>query len=151
MLAAPVTFAPEFEVTVPLPIACLVAALGIGLLVEAIAGAFKVWTYRSPLFLLVNIVVVFGLVQGYGVGWIIGGHGALRGVFPVLFMVGAVLGILIEGLNQYWLHAWSWSDRPLFGISRAIDKSAFVGVAWGFTPLFTVLLARLIVKASMGV
>ena len=139
------------EMSVNLPAACFLAAVAIGVFVEAIAGAFKVWTYRSRLFLLVNIVVVFGLVQGYGVGWIIGGHGALRGVFPVLFMVGAVLGILIEGLNQYWLHAWSWSDRPLFGISRAIDKSAFVGVAWGFAPLFTVLFARLIVKASMGV
>jgi len=136
---------------VSLPVACFIAAVGIGLVVEAIARAFKLWSYRSPLFLVVNIVAVFGLIQGYGVGWIIGGHGALRGVFPVLFMVGAVLGILIEGLNQYWLHAWSWSDRPLFGISRAIDKSAFVGVAWGFAPLFTVLVARLIVKASMGV
>jgi hypothetical protein len=136
---------------VSLPVACFIAAVGIGLFVEAIARAFKVWSYRSPLFLVINIVAVFGLIQGYGVGWIIGGHGALRGVFPVLFMVGAVLGILIEGLNQYWLHAWSWSERPLFGISRAIDKSAFVGVAWGFAPLFTVLVARLIVKASMGV
>lgn len=137
--------------TVTLPIACFVAAVGIGLFVEAIARAFKVWTYRSPLFLMINVVVVFGLLQGYGVGWIIGGHGALRGVFPVLFMVGAVLGVLIEGLNQYWLHAWSWSDRPLFGIRRAIDKSAFSGVAWGLTPLFTVVFARLIVRASMGV
>ena len=137
--------------TVTLPAACFLAAVAIGVFVEAMARAFKVWTYRSPLFLVLNVIVVFGLVQGYGVGWIIGGHGALRGVFPVLFMVGAVLGILTEGLNQYWLRAWSWSDRPLFGISRAIDKSAFVGVAWGFTPLFTVLVARLIVKASMGV
>jgi hypothetical protein len=136
---------------VSLPVACFIAAVGIGILVEAAAGVFKMWTYRSPPFVLVNVVVVFGLIQGYGVGWVIGGHGALRGVFPVLFMVGAVLGILIEGLNQYLLHAWSWSDRPLFGISRAIDKSAFVGVAWGFAPLFTVLFARLIVKASMGV
>jgi len=134
-----------------LPIACFVAAVGIGLIVEAIARAFKVWTYRSPRFLIINVIAVFGLLQGYGVGWIIGGHGALRGVFPVLFMVGAVLGVLIEGLNLYWLHAWSWSDRPLFGIKRAIDKSAFVGVAWGFAPLFTVLAARWIVKASMGV
>ncbi len=133
--------------TVPLPIACFAAAVGIGLVVEGIARAFKVWTYRSPLFLVINVVVVFGLIQGYGVSWLVGGREALRGVFPVLFMVGAVLGILIEGLNQYWLHAWSWSDRPLFGIRRDIDKSAFIGVAWGFTPL----LARLITRAAMGV
>jgi hypothetical protein len=65
-------------------------------------------------------------------------------------MVGAVLGILAEGLNQYWLHAWSWSNRPLLGISRSIDKAAFVGVSWGFAPLLTVLMARLLVAASRG-
>ena len=98
-----------------------------------------------------NIVVYFGLVQGYGVGWIIGGHGALRGVFPVLFMVGAVLGILIEGLNQYWLHAWSAVGLAAVRHKPGQDKSAFVGVAWGFAPLFTVVFARLIVKAAVGV
>ena len=127
--------------------ACFVAALAIGACIEGLALLFRVWTYRSPVFYLVNIVAMFGLLQGVGVGWVIGGHHALGGVFPVLFMVGAVLGILIEGLNEYWLHAWSWSNQPLFGIRRSIDKAAFVGVAWGFAPLSTVFLARLIVTA----
>ena len=96
---------------------------------------------------LLNIMVVFGLVQGFGVGWIVGGRHALGGIFPVLFMVGAVVGLLVEGLNEYWLHAWSWSDRPLLGIARSIDKAAFVGAAWGFAPLFTVLLAKLLIFA----
>ena len=132
-----------------LPTACFIAALGIGVCVEAVAHLFKFWTYRSPLFLAINILAVFGLLQGFGVGWIIGGRHALGGVFPVLFMVGAVLGILVEGLNQYWLHAWTWSKRPLFGISRTIDKSAVVGVAWGFAPLATVVLARLMTNVAL--
>ena len=73
----------------------------------------------------------------------------LRGVFPVLFMAGAVLGILIEGLNEFWIHAWSWSDRPILGVRRSIDKAAFVGVTWGFVPLLTVLLARLLMTVSL--
>jgi hypothetical protein len=132
------------------PAACLVAALALGVVVEAIARLLRLWTYRSPVLLAINVVVVFGLIQGYGVGWIIGGRHALGGVFPVLFMVGAVLGILVEGLNEFWLHAWTWSNRPLLGIVRTIDKSAFVGFTWGFAPLLTVLLARLMTNPSVG-
>ncbi len=133
-----------------LPLSCFIAALALGVCVEGLARMFRLWSYRSPSFRLANIVVMFGLIEGFGVGWLVGGREALRGVFPVLFMVGAVLGILAEGLNQYWLHAWSWSNRPLLGISRSIDKAAFVGVSWGFAPLLTVLMARLLVAASRG-
>lgn len=133
-----------------LAVACFVAALTLGVCVEAVARLFRLWTYASPVFSFLNVFVAFGLIQGFGVGWIIGGREALRGVFPVLFMVGAVLGLLIEGLNEYWLHAWAWSDRPLLGIRRSIDKAAFVGVSWGFAPLATVFLARFLVEASGG-
>jgi hypothetical protein len=124
--------------------ACFVSAVAIGVCAEAVARIFSLWRYRSPALLIINIVVVFGFLQGFGVGWVVGGRHATRGVFPVLFMVGAVLGILIEGVNEFWLHAWSWSDRSLLGIRRSVDKSAAVGVAWGFVPLLTVLLARLL-------
>jgi hypothetical protein len=133
-----------------LAFACFLAALAIGTCVEGIARLLNLWTYRSPLYPLINVILVFGLIQGFGVGWVIGGREALRGVFPVLFMVGAVLGLLTEGLNEYWLHAWTWSKRPLLGIRRSIDKSAFVGVSWGFTPLLTVFLARLIAAQPAG-
>ena len=136
--------------TLDLPLACFLAALAIGVLVEASARVLGLWTYRSPVFLAINVVVVFGLLQGFGVGWLVGGREAMRGVFPVLFMVGAVLGILVEGLNEFWLHAWKWSPRPLLGIRRTIDKAAVVGVAWGFAPLSTVVLARLMIGAGLG-
>lgn len=106
--------------------------------------ALGLWTYRSKAFVIINILVMFGLVQGYGVGWVIGGRHATGGIFPVLFMVGSVIGIGVEGLNEFWMHAWTWPNRPLLGIRRSIDKSAFVGFAWGFAPLFTVLVARAI-------
>jgi hypothetical protein len=137
-------------VTLSPPLACFLAALALGAGVEAIARLLRLWTYRSPALLGLNVVVVFGLLQGYGVGWIVGGRHALGGVFPVLFMVGAVLGILIEGLNEFWLHAWTWSSRPLLGIVRSIDKAAFAGFTWGFAPLLTVLLARVMTTQLAG-
>ena len=129
---------------------CFLAALGIGVIVEATAMACGGWSYRSRAFLLLNILITFGLVQGLGVGWAIGGRQAFGGIAPVLFMVGAVMGILVEGLNDYWWHSWSWSDRPFFGIERAIDKAAFVGVAWGFVPVFSVAIARLATTGDIG-
>ncbi len=132
------------------PVACFLAALALGVCVEALARLLRLWTYRSPTLLAINVVVVFGVLQGYGVGWIVGGRHALGGVFPVLFMVGAVLGILVEGLNEFWLHAWTWSDRPLLGIVRTIDKSAFVGFTWGFAPLLIVLFARVMTTQLAG-
>jgi hypothetical protein len=133
-----------------LPLSCFIVALVLGVCVEGLARLLRLWTYRSPLLRVANIIVMFGLIEGYGVGWLVGGREALRGVFPVLFMVGAVLGILAEGLNLYWLHVWNWSKRPVLGISRSIDKAAFAGVSWGFAPLVTVLLARVLQDASQG-
>jgi hypothetical protein len=133
-----------------LPLSCFLAALAIGVVAEATAKLFGLWTYRSRAFLFLNILITFGLVQGLGVGWVIGGRQVFSGIAPVLFMVGAVMGILVEGLNDYWWHGWSWSDRPFLGIERAIDKAAFVGVAWGFVPVLSVALARLAVNGEIG-
>jgi len=132
------------------PLACFLAALAIGAVVEAGARALDLWRYKSPRILLVNVLVGFGLVQGLGIGWVVGGRQVFEGIAPVLFMVGAVMGILAEGLNDYWWHGWTWPDRPLLGIERAIDKAAFVGVAWGFVPVLSVALARLATTGEIG-
>jgi len=131
-----------------LPTACILCGLALGLAVESAARALGLWSYKTPGYLAINILVMFGLIEGYGVGWVIGGRHSLGGIFPVLFMVGAVIGIAVEGVNEFWLHAWTWSDRPLLGIVRSIDKSAFVGFAWGFAPLCTVLLAHVVISAQ---
>lgn len=138
------------DVPTSLPLSCFLAALVIGVVAEAFAMRFGLWTYKSRSFLLLNILVTFGLVQGLGVGWVIGGRQVFSGIAPVLFMVGAVMGILVEGLNDYWWHSWAWSDRPFLGIERAIDKAAFIGVTWGFVPVLSVALARLAVTGDIG-
>lgn len=135
--------------SIGLPVACMIAAFALGLVTETLARLLNLWRYRSPGYLVINILVMFVLIQGYGVGWVIGGRHAMRGIFPVLFMVGAVVGILFEGANEHWLHAWAWTDRPVLGVTRSIDKAAVVGVAWGLAPLATVMLARLMIGASL--
>ncbi len=131
-----------------LPLLCFLTALAIGACAEGAAMIFGLWTYRSRTFLLLNILVTFGIVEGLGVGWVIGGRQMFLSIAPVLFMVGAVVGILVEGLNEYWWRGSIWPDRPLLGIERSIDKAAFVGVAWGFVPVFTVAISRLVISSG---
>ena len=126
------------------PLSYLLAALLIGLICEQAARAMRLWTYRKPFYPAVNILLAFGLLQGLGVAWTIGGRQQVGQIAPVLFMVGAVVGIAIEGANEYWLDLWSWTTKPIIGITRPIDKAAFIGVMWGFAPLVTVVLAHLL-------
>ena len=126
------------------PLSYLLAALLIGLISEQAARAMRLWSYRKRFYPIVNVIVAFGLVQGLGVAWTIGGRQDVGKIAPVLFMVGAVVGIAMEGANEYWLDAWSWTRRPILGISRPIDKAAFIGVMWGFAPVITVAIAHLL-------
>lgn len=126
------------------PLSYFLAALLIGLVSEQAARSMRLWTYRKPYYRALNIVVAFGLLQGLGVAWTIGGKQEIGRIAPVLFMVGAVVGIAMEGANEYWADAWTWSRKPLIGITRPIDKGAFVGVMWGFAPVVTVVIAHLL-------
>jgi hypothetical protein len=126
------------------PLSYLLAALLIGLICEQAARAMRLWTYRKPFYPLLNIILAFGLLQGLGVAWTIGGRQQIGQIAPVLFMVGAVVGIAMEGANEYWLDAWTWTRKPIIGITRPIDKAAFIGVMWGFAPVVTVVIAHLL-------
>lgn len=126
------------------PLSYFLAALLIGLIAEQAARAMRLWFYKRRLYPVLNVVVAFGLVQGLGVAWTIGGRQQVGQIAPVLFMVGAVVGIAMEGANEYWLDAWSWNAKPIIGITRPIDKAAFIGVMWGFAPVVTVVIAHLL-------
>lgn len=135
--------------TTLLALSHLIAGVALGVIMEAGARALGLWRYRSWTWLAVNILIAFGLMQGLLVGWVIGGRLQLVSVAPVLFMTGAVVGVLLEGLNAYWWRAWTWSDKPMLGIARPIDKAAFFGVAWGFAPVLTVMIARVAVVGRL--
>ena len=120
-------------------------ALGVG--TELVARLLSLWTYRSPALPVLNVVVMFGLVQGVAVAGLIGGARPLVSMAPVLFMAGALIGLAYEGYNHFSLRAWTWPTTPLLGVSRAIDKTALVGVAWGAVPVLIAALAGLPVIA----
>ncbi len=110
---------------------------------EIIARALRLWIYRNAALPVLNVLLMFGMVQGVSVAWLIGGHQPLIGVAPVLFMTGALIGVVYEGLNEFRLRAWSWPDASLLGLTRSIDKAAAVGAAWGLVPVVTAAIARL--------
>lgn len=122
----------------------LLVALAIGALSELVARILRLWTYRSPGSPVLNILLVFGLIQGLGVAWTVGAGQPPVAIAPVLFMIGALLGLAYEGLNEFALHSWAWPETPLLGLRRSIDKAAAVGVAWGAVPVSVQIVARLV-------
>lgn len=125
----------EFAVYFAIAVLC-------GISVEAAAGVVRLWKYESVAALALNIVVMFGVVQGICVAGLIGYGFAPAAITPVLFMVGAVIGIFYEGLNEYAVHAWRWPDTPLFGLEASRDKAAAIGVAWGAVPALVNVIAH---------
>jgi hypothetical protein len=124
------------------PLRCLVISLALGSLCEFVSSRLRLWRYASQAALLANVVVVFGLVQGALVAGLVGGTRPLAEIVPLLFMLGAVVGLICEGLNEFVVHGWTWSDAPLMGLARSSDKAAAVGVFWGLAPVATAVLSR---------
>ena len=122
----------------------LLTALAIGGVSELGAFVFRFWRYRHPALPVINVVISFGVIQGLGVGWAIGRGQDLSAIAPVLFMIGALIGVVYEGLNTFALRLWSWPDGNLLGVVRPLDKAALIGVSWGLVPLATAVLSRLL-------
>ncbi len=123
-------------------ISIILTSMALGVVAEVGAVTFGLWRYRHPVLPALNVMFAFGLVQGLCVAWALGRSGDPLALAPVLFMTGAVLGIFYEGLNSFVLLAWSWPDRPLLGMARALDKAAVVGVSWGLVPVVSNILVR---------
>lgn len=127
---------------------CAGAAMLLGAGTEAIAAALGLWRYRSPILPVANMILMFGLVQGGLIaGGLLGGVSVAHtfaAIAPVMFMAGALVGLAYEGANSFALKAWTWSERPLAGLRRPIDKAAAVGVAWGLVPVTAAIIARLV-------
>ena len=127
---------------------CIGAAILEGLVTELLAVALGLWRYRHPGLAVANIILMFGLVQGGLIaGGLSGGVSAthsLANVAPVMFMAGALVGLAYEGLNSFCLNAWSWSERPLVGLERPLDKAAAVGVLWGVVPVTAAFAAHFV-------
>jgi hypothetical protein len=106
-------------------------ALGIllGALVEAIAWLFRLWEFRRRIFVLVAVVVMYGLVMG--------SLAALtpRGAWLRVFVIAALVGLVVELWNLQFAHWWRFPDgQPDQGRRRAV-MIVVLGLLWGVVPL----------------
>lgn len=130
----------------PHVMACALVAMVLGAGMELKARLFNFWRYASPASPVLNVVLMFGAVQGAGVAGVVGGRLPLVSIGPVIFMIGALIGVAYEGLNSFRLHSWSWPEGTLLdaiGLRRPLDKAAAVGVGWGAIPVLSALIVRL--------
>jgi hypothetical protein len=132
------------------PFRCFVIAVAIGGVFELISGRLNLWTYANRATLFANVILMFGLVQGWAIAGLVGGTSPLADILPLLFMLGAVVGVIYEGLNEFVVRGWSWSETPLLGLTGSRDKAALIGVLWGLTPVAVAILARTHVMARLG-
>ncbi|MFQ3325153.1 MAG: hypothetical protein ACI90U_002988 [Pseudomonadales bacterium] len=103
----------------------------IGILCELTARIGKFWLYRKPIFPILNIILMFGIVMG-----------ALSllcqrsGLLPV-FIIATAIGYAYEKINFSTLHWWDLpNDRFLvFKGKEACARS--IAVLWGITPLIS--------------
>ena len=110
-----------------------IEAIGIGVAVGAVAetGALllDLWRYRNPLFRVLNVLVVFGVVMG-----------AVATLTPTLgvaavFGIAVAIGLAYEAANLAWLDWWRFPDDRLGPIRGDAACATAIAVAWGATPL----------------
>jgi hypothetical protein len=113
--------------------ACLV-----GLVIEIIARAGRLWIYRKPINPVINILIMFGLVMG-GLSLAVPtlGHG------PVL-LIAAAIGYGYERFNFAILGWWDFPGDRFLVFEGKHACSLSVGALWGGVPLITHYLSHLI-------
>ncbi len=105
-------------------------AVAVGVVAEVTARVGRLWLYRRPIYPVINVLVMFGVVQGLLLASLV----PLLGVIPV-FLAGWAVGYLYEMLNFGRLGWWHFpGDR--FLVFRGKQACALaVGALWGAVPI----------------
>ena len=106
----------------------LVAA-GVGVVAEVTARAARFWLYRKPVYPVVNVVVMFGLVMGALATQI---HA--WGMAPVTLLALAV-GYGYEMANFRWLNWWHFPDNRFLVFRGEQGCAIAVACLWAAVPL----------------
>lgn len=114
--------------------ACLVGVLG-----ETVARAARLWIYRKPIYPVINILLMLGLVMG-GLSLAV----PTLGLVPV-FVIAAVLGYGYELLNFEILEWWDFPGDSFLVFEGKQACALSVGALWALVPLMTHYLSRLVV------
>lgn len=107
--------------------------IGIGAVSEGAAYAQRLWLYRSPIYPLLNVLVVFGLIMGA-----LASRVGVWGLGPV-FAAGAGVGLVYETLNLTVLDWWYFPGERLYGLRGHTAIVIAISLAWGTVPLATAL------------
>jgi hypothetical protein len=110
-------------------------AVAIGVLGETVAARGRLWLYGRPLYRVLNVLGVFGVVMG-GLATLGPGLGAAG-----LFAAGVAIGAAWEVTNLAWLGWWTFpADGPL-GAHGPRTAAVAAAVAWGTVPVAVAWLA----------
>lgn len=105
-----------------------VAAMSLGVVVEALARLSSAWRYRHVGFVLVNLLVMYGVIQGS-----LAASVSRRGLL-VAAGFGAMAGLLYEIINLRWLHWWSFPNQRMIVVRGHFAILAVLTVLWGLVP-----------------
>jgi hypothetical protein len=111
--------------------------MAIGAVSEAGAYWQQLWVYRKPIYPVLNILGMFGLVMG-----------SLAELAPSLglsgvFAVGFGVGLVYEILNLFYLDWWYFPGDRLGPLRGRRASALGVSVAWGAVPVVTALICRI--------
>ncbi len=106
------------------------AAMSLGVVTETLARLSNAWRYRRAGFVLVNLLVMYGVVQG-SLAALVPRRGAL-----VAAALGAMSGLLYEIVNLRWLHWWSFPGQRMVMVRGHVAILAVLTILWGLVPPF---------------
>jgi hypothetical protein len=111
-------------------------AVAVGVCAEVTARLGRLWLYRRPLHPVINVLLMFGVVQGLFLASLV----PLLGAIPV-FLAGWAVGYGYELLNFHRLGWWHFpEDRFLFFKGNQACAMS-VGALWGGVPIAVHFLA----------
>jgi hypothetical protein len=103
---------------------------------EGMARAGQLWLYRRPLYPVVNVLMMFGVVMG-GLSLLVPYAGA-----AIVFLLGVALGYAYEWWNLARLDWW-YFPHDRFLVFRGKQGCALaVAALWGTVPVVNDLLRR---------
>jgi hypothetical protein len=105
-------------------------AVAIGIIAELSAKAGRFWLYRKPVYPVINVLVVFGVVNGL----LLASAVPALGYLPV-FLLGWVVGYAYEQLNFVLLSWWDFPDDRFLVFRGRQACAVSVGVLWGLVPV----------------
>lgn len=105
-------------------------AVSIGIAAEFMAKSLGLWRYRNPLYPVINVLVMFGVVQGA----LLSSAVPAMGYLPV-FLLGWGVGYAYEQLNFALLSWWDFPDDRFLVFRGKQACAVSVGVLWGLVPV----------------